>query len=56
MTARGLFLIDNIDDFNALEKPLRFAITGGTGPYSTAHGTTTEGVPEGGHRLLDIEL
>jgi hypothetical protein len=56
VTARGLFLIDNVEDFNALETPIRFAITGGTGAYYTAHGTITEGVPEGGHRLLDIEL
>ena len=56
VTARGLFLVDTVDDFNALELPIRFAITGGTGPYSTAHGTITERVPELEHRLLDIEL
>jgi hypothetical protein len=56
VTARGLFLIDNVDDFNALEAPIRFAITGGTGPYATAHGTITEGIPDPENRLLDIEL
>lgn len=54
VTARGLLLFDSDD--NILEPPIRFAITGGTGPYSTAHGTITEGVPEPDHRLLDIEL
>jgi hypothetical protein len=59
VTAQGLFLVDNVDDFNTLEPPIRFAITGGTGPYASVHGTVTEGVrgtstePE---RLLDIEL
>ena len=28
VTARGLFLIDNVKDWNALEPPIRFAITG----------------------------
>ena len=56
VTAQGLFLVDNVEDFNALELPIRFAITGGTGPYATAHGTITEGVPTKDHRLLDIEL
>ena len=45
VTARGVFLVDS-HDLNALEPPVRFAITGGTGPYSTAHGTITEGVPD----------
>ena len=57
VTAQGLVLVDN--DFNALELPIRFAITGGTGPYATAHGTITEGVrgtPAEAERLLDIEL
>jgi len=31
VTAPGLFLVDNLDDFNTLEPPIRFAITGGTG-------------------------
>jgi hypothetical protein len=56
VTARGLFLIDNVDDFNALETPIRFAITGGTGPFNSAHGKITEGVPDPESRLLDIEL
>ena len=56
VTAQGLFLVDNVEDFNALELPIRFAITGGTGPYSTAHGTITEGIPDPESRLLDIEL
>ena len=56
VTAQGLFLVDNVEDFNALELPIRFAITGGTGPYSTAHGTITEGVPNPESRLLDFEL
>jgi hypothetical protein len=54
VTAQGLVLVDS--DFNALETPIRFAITGGTGPYSTAHGTITEGIPDPESRLLDIEL
>jgi hypothetical protein len=56
VTAQGLVLIDNVEDVNALEPPIRFAITGGTGPYATAHGTITEGVPYHESRLLDIEL
>jgi hypothetical protein len=53
VTARGvvLFLSEN-----SPESPIRFAITGGTGPYATAHGTITEGVPDPESRLLDIEL
>jgi hypothetical protein len=56
VTARGVFLVDNLKDFNRLESPNRFAITGGTGPYATAHGTITEGIPNPESRLLDIEL
>ena len=55
VTAHGVFLIDNVNDFNPLERP-RFAITGGTGPYATAHGKITERVPTEYHKLLDIEL
>jgi hypothetical protein len=54
VTARGLLLFDSDD--NVLDRPIRFAITGGTGPYATAHGTITEGVPDPQSRLLDIEL
>jgi hypothetical protein len=53
LTARGVFLIQ---DGVRLDLPVRFAITGGTGPYATAHGTITEGVPDPKSRLLDIEL
>jgi hypothetical protein len=59
VTAHGLFLVDSVEDFNTLDPPVRFAITGGTGPYSTSHGTITEGVrgtPTEAERLLDIEL
>jgi hypothetical protein len=55
VTAHGVFLIDNVNDFNPLERP-KFAITGGTGPYATAHGKITERVPTEDHKLLDIEL
>jgi hypothetical protein len=48
-------LLSDTDD-NVLEPPIRFAITGGTGPYATAHGKITEGVPVAESRLLDIEL
>jgi len=54
VTARGVLLFDT--DYNVLEPPIRFAITGGTGPYATAHGKITEGVPVAESRLLDIEL
>jgi hypothetical protein len=54
VTAQGLVLIDNKQ--NLLEPPIRRPITGGSGPYSTAHGTITEGVPNSESRLLDIEL
>ena len=54
VTARGVFLVDS--DINPLEPPVTFAITGGTGPYSTAHGTVTEQVPDRFNRLLNIEL
>jgi hypothetical protein len=53
VTARGVLLFQGE---HRLEPPVRFAITGGTGPYATAHGTITEGVPTEDHRLLDIEL
>jgi hypothetical protein len=53
VTARGLFQYQGED---RLDLPVRFAITGGTGPYATAHGTITEGVPNPESRLLDIEL
>ena len=53
VTARGVILFQGDD---LVEPPVRLAITGGTGPYATAHGTITEGVPTGDHRLLDIEL
>jgi hypothetical protein len=59
VTAHGLFLVEDLDDWKQLEIPVRFAITGGTGPYSTAHGTITEGVrgtPTEPERFLDIEL
>jgi hypothetical protein len=54
VTARGVLLFDTDD--NVLEPPIRFAITGGTGPYATAHGKIAEGVPVAESRLLDIEL
>jgi hypothetical protein len=53
VTARGVVLFQGED---RLDLPVRFAITGGTGPYSTAHGTITEGIPDPESRLLDIEL
>jgi hypothetical protein len=55
VTARGVVLVDNVDDWNNLELPIRFAITGGTGPYATAHGKITEFLPNY-DKLLDIEL
>jgi hypothetical protein len=54
ITAQGIFVVDS--NGNRLDLPNRFAITGGTGPYNTAHGTITERVPTKDHRLLDIEL
>jgi hypothetical protein len=54
ITARGSLLVDSNE--NQLEPPVRFAITGGTGPFNSAHGTITEGVPKKSSRLLDIEL
>ena len=54
VTVGGVFLLDR--ERNVLEPPIRRAITGGTGPYSTAHGTITEEVPDRLSRLLDIEL
>jgi hypothetical protein len=53
ITARGVLLFQGE---NRLEPPVRFAITGGTGPYATAHGTITEGVPTEDQRLLDIDM
>ena len=55
VTARGVVLVDNVTDWNNLELPIRFAITGGTGPYATAHGKITEFLPNY-DKLLDIEL
>ena len=57
VTAQGVVLFDSNN--NQLEPPVRFAITGGTGPYNTAHGKITEGIrgtPTASERLLDIEL
>jgi hypothetical protein len=54
VTARGVLLVDS--GIKPLEPPVTFAITGGTGPYSTAHGTVTEGVADRFSRLLNIEL
>jgi len=54
VTAGGVFLVDNLEDFNRLEQPIRFAITGGTDAYVTARGQITEGVPDPESRLLDI--
>jgi hypothetical protein len=53
VTARGVILFQGDD---LVEPPVRLAITGGTGPYTTAHGTITEGIPDPESRLLDIEL
>jgi hypothetical protein len=55
VTAHGVVLVDNFDDWNNIELPIRFAITGGTGSYSTAHGKITEFLPKY-DKLLDIEL
>jgi hypothetical protein len=57
VTAPGVALLGNNDTH--LEPPVRFAITGGTGHYNTAHGKITEGVrgtPTEAERLPDIEL
>jgi hypothetical protein len=56
VTGHGVFLIDNTNDFNALELPIRFAITGGTDVYVTARGQVTEGQPNPENRLLDIQV
>jgi hypothetical protein len=57
ITAQGVAVLGS--NFAHLEPPVRFAITGGTGPYNSAHGKITEGVrgtPTEPERLLDIEL
>ena len=57
VTARGVFLVDRKD--NLLERPIRYAIVGGTGPFNSAHGKITEagpGTPTAAERLLDIEV
>jgi hypothetical protein len=54
VTAQGVFLVDR--GIKPIEPPVTFAITGGTGPYSTARGTVTEDAPDRLTRLLDIEL
>ena len=57
VTAQGVLLFGSNN--NQLEPPFRFAITGGTGPYNTAHRKITEGIrgtPTAAERLLDIEL
>jgi hypothetical protein len=56
VTGHGLFLIDNVNDFNPLEQPIRFAITGGTDVYVTARGQITEGQPNPQNRRLDIQV
>jgi hypothetical protein len=57
VTARGVFLVDRKD--NLLERPIRYAIVGGTGPFNSAHGKITEagpGTPTAAEILLDIEV
>ena len=57
ITAQGQFVLDQ--GGNRLEEPGRFAISGGTGPYNSAHGKITEGFRRThteDDRLLDIEL
>jgi hypothetical protein len=54
VTTRGLFLLDN--NFNAVETPIRFAITGGTDFYRKARGQVIEGVTAATDRLLEIEV
>ena len=54
VTARGVFLTDS--NFNDLEQPNTFAITGGTGPYANARGEVVEGIPNVDDRLLKIEV
>jgi hypothetical protein len=54
VTARGILYLDS--NFNPLEPPVRFAITGGTEAYVTARGQITEGQPNAANRRLDIQL
>jgi hypothetical protein len=54
VTTRGLFLLDS--NFNDLDPPVRFAITGGTDVYKQAQGQVTEGLQAADDRLLEIEV
>jgi hypothetical protein len=53
VTTRGLLLLAS--NFNPLDTPVRFAITGGTEDYAEASGQVTEGVTAAEDRLLDFE-
>jgi hypothetical protein len=54
VTAQGVLLFGSNN--NQLEPPVRLAITGGTGPYNTAHGKITGGFGGPLQRLKDSSI
>lgn len=54
ITAQGQFVLDQ--GGNRLEEPSRFAISGGTGPYNSAHGKITEGSGGPLRRMTDSSI
>jgi hypothetical protein len=54
VTTRGLFAVDS--NLNYLDRPVRFAITGGTHAYVMARGQVTEGTDPTADRVLEFEV
>jgi hypothetical protein len=54
VTTRGLFAVDS--NLNYLDRPVRFAITGGTHAYVMARGQVTEGMDPTADRVLEFEV
>ena len=51
---RGLFAVDS--DLTYIDRPVRFAITGGTHAYVMASGQVTEGTDPTADRVLEFEV
>jgi hypothetical protein len=49
-------VLDSKNNFQSLDNPIRFAITGGPDAYVTARGQITEEDPNPNSRRLDIQL
>ena len=56
VTAQGQIALDSNANFQSLDDPIVFPITGGTEAYVTARGQITEEDPNPTSRRLDIQL